>query len=96
MSNKIYRLEYEKKSEKDFVAIKRSGNKSLLKKLEDLLYELKEHPRIGTGQPEQLKHYPFKQTWSRRLNQEYRLIYEIHDDVVVVRILSMSDHYGDK
>ena len=96
MSNKIYRLEYEKKSEKDFVAIKRSGNKSLLKKLEDLLYELKEHPRTGTGQPEQLKHYPFKQTWSRRLNQEYRLVYEIHDEIVTVKVISAADHYGDK
>ncbi|MBQ2097486.1 MAG: type II toxin-antitoxin system YoeB family toxin [Bacteroidales bacterium] len=45
---------------------------------------------------EQLKHYPYKQTWSRRLNQEYRIVYEIHDDTVVVLVLSLMDHYGDK
>jgi toxin YoeB len=83
-------------SKTELAAIKRSGDKATIKKIAKLLLELQEHPRTGTGQPEQLKHYPFKQTWSRRLNQEYRLIYEIHDDVVVVRILSMNDHYGDK
>jgi toxin YoeB len=43
-----------------------------------------------------LKHYPFKQTWSRRLNQEYRLVYEIHDEIITVKVISAADHYGDK
>jgi toxin YoeB len=92
----MYELTYEDSALKDIKRIKKSGNKSLIKKLEDLLCEIAENPRSGTGQPEQLKHYPFKQTWSRRLNQEYRLVYEIHDEIVTVKVISAADHYGDK
>ena len=91
-----YEIIYEDSALKDIKAIKKSGNKSLLKKLTNLLVEISEHPRTGTGQVEQLKHYPYKQTWSRRLNQEYRLVYEIHDDVVIVKVISLMNHYGEK
>ncbi|MBO7142832.1 MAG: type II toxin-antitoxin system YoeB family toxin, partial [Bacteroidales bacterium] len=66
-----YEITYEDAALKDIKAIKKSGNKPLVKKLTNLLIEIAEHPRTGTGQVEQLKHYPYKQTWSRRLNQEY-------------------------
>ncbi len=92
----VYIIEKTKRAEKDIAALVKSGNKSILKKLADLLVEIAEHPRTGTGQVEQLKHYPYKQTWSRRLNQEYRLVYEIHDDTVVVLVVSLMDHYGEK
>ena len=91
-----YEITYEDAALKDIKAIKKSGNKPLVKKLTNLLIEIAEHPRTGTGQVEQLKHYPYKQTWSRRLNQEYRLVYEIHDDIVVVKVISLMNHYGDK
>ena len=92
----IYELQYKPSAKKEIEKIKRSGNKALFKKLTELLHEIIEHPRTGTGQVEQLKHYPFKQTWSRRLNQEYRIVYEIHDDTVVVKVISLLGHYGDK
>ena len=92
----VYIIEKTKRAEKDIAALVKSGNKSILKKLADLLVEIAEHPRTGTGQVEQLKHYPYKQTWSRRLNQEYRLVYEIHDDTVVVLVVSLMNHYGEK
>ncbi len=91
-----YTIRKTKQADKDIAALKKSGNKSLIKKLADLLVEIADHPRSGTGQVEQLKHYPYKQTWSRRLNQEYRIVYEIHDDTVVVLVISLMDHYGDK
>lgn len=91
-----YEITYEDAALKDIKAIKKSGNKPLVKKLTNLLIEIAEHPRTGTGQVEQLKHYPYKQTWSRRLNQEYRLVYEIHDDIVVVKVISLMNHYGEK
>ena len=92
----IYDLQYKPSALKEIEQIKRSGNKALFKKLTILLHEIAEHPRTGTGQVEQLKHYPYKQTWSRRLNQEYRLVYEIHDNVVIVKVVSVMDHYGEK
>ena len=91
-----YRIETTKQVDKELAALSKSGIKSLLKKIEDLFYEIAEHPRTGTGQVEQLKHYPYKQTWSRRLNHEYRLVYEIHDDIVVVKVISLMNHYGEK
>lgn len=63
-----------------------------IKKLEKLLEELREHPRTGTGQVEQLKHYK-EETWSRRITREHRLVYRIHDDVVEVLVLSVFGHY---
>ena len=92
----IYDLQYKPSALKEIEQIKRSGNKALFKKLTTLLHEIVERPRTGTGQVEQLKHYPYKQTWSRRLNHEYRLVYEIHDDIVVVKVISLMDHYGEK
>ena len=91
-----YTIEKTKQAEKEIAALIKSGNKAILRKLADILVEISEHPRTGTGQVEQLKHYTFKQTWSRRLNQEYRIVYEIHDDIVVVKVISLLGHYGDK
>lgn len=54
--------------------------------------ELRQHPDTGTGQIEELKHYK-EETWSRRLNDEHRLVYRIKDNVVVVLILSIYWHY---
>lgn len=28
--------------------------------------------------------------------EEYRIVYEIHDDIIVVKIVSLRTHYGDK
>lgn len=92
----MYDLQYDETALEDIRKIKKSGNKPLFKKLTKILHELEDHPRTGTGQVEHLKHFLFEETWSRRLNKEYRIIYEIHDDVVVVKILSVLGHYGAK
>ncbi|MFR9501002.1 MAG: Txe/YoeB family addiction module toxin [Rikenellaceae bacterium] len=57
----------------------KSGNKNIIRKIESLLNELSEHPRSGTGKPEQLKGFEVE-TWSRRLDNRHRLIYEINDE----------------
>ena len=75
---------------------KRSGQKSVLKKIKQLLLEIRDHPRNGTGQPEQLKYYE-RETWSRRISKVHRLIYEIIEiDVKRVVVLSTFGHYDDK
>ena len=87
-----YTLKYTDDAEKDIECLKKSGNKQALKKLKVLLLEVAEHPRTGTGQIEQLKHYE-DETWSRRINSEHRLVYRIKEDVVVVLVLSVYGHY---
>jgi len=69
---------------------KKTGNKAVLKKLFVLLDELTEHPFTGTGKPEQLK-YILAGSWSRRINQEHRLIYEVMDHTIL--IYSAKGHY---
>jgi toxin YoeB len=64
-----------------------------IKKLAKLLDELKVHPRTGTGKVEHLKHYS-DETWSRRITQEHRLVYQIHDVVVEILVISAYGHYA--
>lgn len=54
-----------------------------------------EHPHTGTGHPEQLSG-DLSGKWSRRITKRHRLIYEIHDNEVVVIVISSYGHYSDK
>jgi toxin YoeB len=74
---------------------KKSGDKATLKKISTLLKELAEHPKTGTGQPEELK-YDLSGCWSRRINQKHRLVYSIEETQIIVEILQAAGHYGDK
>lgn len=76
---------------KDLVLLQKKAPQALAK-LAKLLDELKEHPRSGTGQCEQLKHYQ-EETWSRRITREHRLVYRIYDDIVEVLVISAFGHY---
>lgn len=87
-----YELEFTQEALDDIQKHKKSGNIPLLKKLNKLLLELKEHPTTGTGQIEKMKHYE-EETWSRRINSEHRFVYRIKNDVVVVLVLSVYGHY---
>lgn len=79
----------------DILKLKQSGDKTALKKLNQLIDELKEHPEIGTGKPEKLKHNLLGY-WSRRITKKHRLVYEINADVVRVVVVNAFGHYGDK
>lgn len=78
---------------KDIKRHKKSGDKKLLQKISDLLDELREHPRTGTGQPEKLKH-DLEGFWSRRINKKHRLVYKIEEEIITVVVLSAYSHYG--
>ena len=80
-------------AKKEISVIKKSGDKPTIKKISNMLLELQEHPRTGTGQVEHLKHYTFEETWSRRINKQYRMIYEIHDACGTL-LTFLSWHYS--
>lgn len=90
-----YVLEFSDIALKDIERHKKSGDKAVLKKIEKLLNELMEHPTTGTGQPEMLK-YELAGLYARRINQKHRLVYSIHEQVVIVYVLSAWSHYGNK
>ena len=73
----------------------KAGNKKLISKIDHLILELAEHPRTGTGKPEQLKYFS-EETWSRRIDAKHRLIYEIVEDELIVIAISAYGHYDNK
>lgn len=64
----------------------------VIKKITTLLTEITIDPFSGTGKPEPLK-YEFSGKWSRRINFEHRLVYEVLDETVVIH--SAYGHYED-
>lgn len=57
--------------------------------------ELRVHPATGAGKPEQLK-YEYSGHWSRKINSKHRLIYQIHEEEVIVEVVQAYGHYCDK
>ena len=60
--------------------------KRLIGLLEDMLHD----PFRGIGKPEPLK-YELVGLWSRRINDEHRLVYKVTEDEIV--IVSCRFHY---
>ena len=58
-------------------------NKSILKRINDLLKSISREPFSGIRKPEPLKH-KYKGFWSRRINEEHRLIYRVKDNEIHV------------
>lgn len=85
-----YILQFSQKTDEDLLFHKKFGNKAIIKKIITFLEEIAEHPFSGTGKPEPLKH-DLSGKWSRRINQEHRLVYEVLDSIVKVH--SAKGHY---
>lgn len=71
---------------------KKSGNKAVQRKISQLVADIAAHPETGLGKPEQLK-ANLAGCWSRRINAEHRVVYEIDQANGIVNILSLRGHY---
>jgi toxin YoeB len=91
---KRYFVDIKEKAQFDLVRLRKSEPKMYEKALK-LIGELYEHPRTGTGKPKQLSGNRAGQ-WRRKISDKHRLVYEIHDQVVEVLVLSAYGHYDDK
>ena len=89
-----YNVLVTKEAQNDLKKLLQSEQQAYKKALK-LIAELYEHPRTGTGKPEQLTGNRSGQ-WSRRISNKHRLVYEIHDTEVVVLVLTAYGHYDDK
>ncbi len=85
---------FAKKARKDLDFFAKSGNKNALSKIADLIEDIQQHPFEGIGKPEPLK-YNLSGKWSRRINQEHRLVYQVtaDDTIEILDILSLKGHY---
>jgi toxin YoeB len=57
-----------------------------------LIKDIQRSPFAGIGKPEPLKHQ-FSGFWSRRINDEHRLVYTIVEDELI--IVQCCYHYDD-
>lgn len=71
---------------------KKSGNKTIIKKITALIEGIENTPFEGIGKPEQLKH-ELSGYWSRRINKEHRIVYQILENENKILILSLKGHY---
>jgi len=83
-------IDFTEDADKHLKSFIKSGNKNVLKKVAELIKAIEKDPFEGIGKPEQLK-YELTGLWSRRINQEHRLIYEIIEDVILIH--SLKGHY---
>jgi toxin YoeB len=83
-------IELYEKAEKDFEYWKRSGNKAIQNKIQQLFKDMKSHPFEGIGKPEPLK-YALAGKWSRRINEEHLIVYDVTDNII--NIYSLKGHY---
>uniref|UniRef100_UPI004049F59D Txe/YoeB family addiction module toxin n=1 Tax=Fulvivirga sp. TaxID=1931237 RepID=UPI004049F59D len=54
-------------------------DKKTVKKINELIKDIKRDPFHGIGKPEPLK-YDLAGYWSRRIDQEHRLVYNVVDE----------------
>jgi toxin YoeB len=85
---------YSPKAIEDLKYWRKSGNRIIQKKITSLIEAIQENPYEGIGKPEPLK-YNLSGAWSRRINHEHRLVYEINErnEIVILDILSLKGHY---
>lgn len=58
-------------------------DKQMLKRVNELIKAIVREPFAGIGKPEPLKH-GLSGYWSRRINDEHRLVYKIADDSLLI------------
>ena len=65
-------------------------DRKLLKRINQLIQDVIRNGNEGIGKPEPLKH-GFQGYWSRRINDEHRLVYKVVENEV--RIAACRYHY---
>lgn len=58
-------------------------DKIKLKRINELLRDIASTPFHGIGKPEPLK-YKYSGFWSRRIDEEHRLIYRVKEDEILI------------
>lgn len=66
------------------------NDKKIAKRINQLIKEIKRSPFEGIGKPEPLK-FQLQGCWSRRIDQEHRLVYEVTD--LSILIIGCRFHY---
>jgi toxin YoeB len=65
-------------------------SKKILQRVNTLIKEIKRNPFEGIGKPEPLKH-ALSGYWSRRINDEHRIVYKVSSDAI--HVAQLRYHY---
>ena len=84
-------IAYTEKAIEDISYWKKINNQAIQKRITKLIESIQITPYEGIGKPEPLK-YNLTGLWSRRINKEHRLIYELLNEEIVVH--SLKGHYS--
>lgn len=90
-----YSVTFSDRAKKDLSFLHKSGDKSLVRRIDRIFEELGEDPYNGIGKPEPLKNN-LSGLWSRRIDKKYRLVYQIIEQTVTVFVIAAKGHYDDK
>ncbi|RKJ68805.1 Txe/YoeB family addiction module toxin [Roseburia sp. 1XD42-69] len=58
-------------------------DKKIVKRINELIKDIKRNPFEGVGKPEPLK-YDLARKWSRRITDEHRLVYQVEGSNLIV------------
>ena len=83
------RITLSKNSWEDYLSWQKD-DKKVLKRINQLIKDIKRTPLQGIGNPEPLK-YDLSGFWSRRIDREHRLVYQVFD--IEILIYSCRYHY---
>jgi toxin YoeB len=72
-----------------------SADRRVLKRINLLIRDIMRGDEGGIGKPEQLRG-DFSGFWSRRINEEHRLVYMVDSDSDSLLIAACRFHYSDR
>ncbi|MGD9808368.1 MAG: Txe/YoeB family addiction module toxin [Deferribacterales bacterium] len=59
------------------------NDKKTLKRINELIKDIKRSPFEGVGKPEALR-FDLSGMWSRRIDHEHRLVYQVDDKTIII------------
>jgi toxin YoeB len=74
----------------DYYVYWQKQDKRMVERINTLIRETQREPFAGVGKPEPLKH-ALSGYWSRRINDEHRMVYRIEGDALMIAQLRF--HY---
>lgn len=85
----MWKLVFTKQASKDSLLIKNAGLKAKTSKLLEII---KSNPFQNPPQYEKLKGELFG-LYSRRINKQHRIVYQVYEELKIVKIIRLWTHY---
>ena len=85
----MYKIEYHKKAVKEIAKLRESN---LDKKAKNLIDLIKQNP-YQTPPPHEKLVGDLQGFYSRRINIQHKLVYQVHEEEKIIKIISLWSHY---